>query len=267
LRKPLLMIVAMGLTAIALLWGAPARAANEIEVEAAKHLIELIKIGRVIVSEQMANINDASKSYKKFTGDYMAGQVMDRFRKSTNLDLRVPDDVPYADLYLSLIKTEKDVVDEAQPIINRPGIGFKGFTPSVFARRVSDRLYMEFGVRMRLTTIDYRNTNAKPDDFEAEVLRMFSDSRRPKGQPYVRNFVTMEGRPVLRVMDPEYAGPTCLACHGGLKGELNVTGMKKEGWKEGDLAGAISIVLPLKAVQTEVQKTRGQATLSKERTR
>jgi Protein of unknown function (DUF3365) len=79
--------------------------------------------------------------------------------------------------------------------------------------------------------------------------------------------VTMDGRPVLRVMDPEYAGPTCLACHGGPKGELNVTGMKKEGWKEGDLAGAISIVLPLKAVQTEVQKTRGQATLSKERTR
>ena len=267
MRTPVLMRVAMGLTAIALLWGAPARAANEVEVEAAKHLIELIKIGRVIVSEQMANINDSSKSYKAFTGDYMAGQAMERFRKSTNLDLRAPDDVPYADLYLSLIKTEKDVVDEAQPIINRLGIGFKGFTPSVFGRRVSEQFYLEFGVRMRLTAIDYRNTNTKPDDFEAEVLRMFSDSRRPKGQPYVRNFVTMEGRAVLRVMDPEYAGPTCLACHGGPKGELNVTGTKKEGWKEGDLAGAISIVLPLKTVQKEVQKTRVQATLSKERTR
>jgi Protein of unknown function (DUF3365) len=261
------MIVAMGLATIASLWGAPARAANEVEVEAAKHLIELVKIGRVIVSEQMANINDASKSYKEFTGDYMAGQVMERFRKATNLDLRTPDDLSYADLYLSLIKTEKDVVDEAQPIINRPGIGFKGFTPAVFARRVSERFYLEFGVRMRLTAIDYRNTNTKPDDFEAEVLRMFSDSRRPKGQPYVRNFVSMDGRPVLRVMDPEYAGPTCLACHGGPKGELNVTGMKKEGWKEGDLAGAISIMLPLKAVHTEAQKLRSEATLSKERTR
>jgi len=47
-------------------------------------------------------------------------------------------------------------------------------------------------------------------------------------------------------MDPEYAGPTCLSCHGAPKGERDVTGMKKEGWKEGELAGAISIVLPLK---------------------
>ena len=29
-------------------------------------------------------------------------------------------------------------------------------------------------------------------------------------------------------------------------GERDITGMKKEGWKEGDLAGAISVVLPLK---------------------
>jgi hypothetical protein len=47
------------------------------------------------------------------------------------------------------------------------------------------------------------------------------------------------------MMDPEYAGPTCLSCHGYAKGERDVTGMKK-GWKEGELAGAISIVLPLK---------------------
>ena len=76
MSKPILMRVAIGLTAIVLLWGAPVHAANEIEVEAAKHLIELMKIGRVIVSEQMANINDSSKSYKAFTGDYMAWPAM-----------------------------------------------------------------------------------------------------------------------------------------------------------------------------------------------
>jgi hypothetical protein len=61
----------------------------------------------------------------------------------------------------------------------------------------------------------------------------------------VRNTM-VDGRPVLRMMDPEYAGPTCLACHGAPKGERNVTGEKMEGWKEGAYAGAISIVLPLK---------------------
>jgi hypothetical protein len=48
------------------------------------------------------------------------------------------------------------------------------------------------------------------------------------------------------MMDPEYVSPTCLACHGGPRGKFNITGMKMDGWKEGDLAGAVSIVLPLK---------------------
>ena len=74
---------------------------------------------------------------------------------------------------------------------------------------------------------------------------MFNDPRHPKGQSYVRNTM-VDGKPVLRMMDPEYAGPTCLGCHGSPKGERDVTGMKKEGWKEGELAGAISVVLPLK---------------------
>jgi Protein of unknown function (DUF3365) len=48
------------------------------------------------------------------------------------------------------------------------------------------------------------------------------------------------------MMDPEYAGPSCLGCHGTPKGGKDITGGRKEGWKEGDLAGAISLTLPLK---------------------
>lgn len=35
-------------------------------------------------------------------------------------------------------------------------------------------------------------------------------------------------------------------CHGGPKRERNITGTKKEGWKDGELAGAISVVMPLR---------------------
>ena len=74
---------------------------------------------------------------------------------------------------------------------------------------------------------------------------MFSDPRHPMGQSYVR--ITMvDGRPVLRMVDPEYAAGSCLGCHGVPKGERDITGTKKEGWKEGSFAGATSIVLPLK---------------------
>ena len=243
MRSQVFMLLAVGMISISLMWTVRARAENEAEV--AEHLIELVKVGRVIVSEQMENINDASKANKGFTGDYMAGQIVERFRRTTKLDLRIPNVVPQANLYLALIQSEKEVVDEAQPVINRAGISFKGFIPAVFSQRVGDQFYKKSGVRMKLTAIDYRNANNRPDDFEAEVLRMFSDSRHPKGKPYVRSSMA-EGRPVLRMMDPEYVGPTCLACHGAPRGKLNITGMKKDGWKEGDLAGAISIVLPLK---------------------
>ncbi|TKB88647.1 MAG: DUF3365 domain-containing protein [Nitrospira sp.] len=237
------MLLAVGMAATTLVWNVPARAG--IEVEVAEHLIKLVKIGRVIVSEQMETINDASKAEKGFTGNHMAGQILERFKKTTKLDLRIPNVVPQANLYLTLVQAERDVVDEAQPVINRAGIAFKGFIPAVFAKRVGDQFYEKSGIRLKLTAIDYRNTNNKPDDFEAEVLRMFSDSRHPKGQPYVRSTM-VDGQPVLRMMDPEYVGPTCLVCHGVPRGALTAGGMKKDGWKDGDLAGAISIVLPLK---------------------
>jgi hypothetical protein len=130
-------------------------------------------------------------------------------------------------------------------VINKQGIGFKGFLPAVFARKSGERFYKKTGVRLKLTGLDYRNPGNKPDDFEQEVLRMFADPRHPKGQQYVKTTM-VAGKPVLRVMDPEYAGATCLSCHGSPKGERDITGMKKEGWKEGDLAGAISLTLPIK---------------------
>ena len=53
--------MAGGIAAVALMFNASAvLAANEAEV--AEHLIDLVKIGRGVMSEQMGNINDAAKS-------------------------------------------------------------------------------------------------------------------------------------------------------------------------------------------------------------
>ena len=244
MRRQVFMIVAAGMTIISLVWSPQARAANE-ATEVAEHLIELVKIGREVVSEHQATINDATKAEKGFTADFVADEVMERFKKKTKIDLRVPNVVPQASFYLALVEAEREVVDEAQPVINRQGVGFKGFLHAVFARRVGEHFYKKTGIRMKLTGIDYRTPKSKPDEFEQEVLRMFSDPRHPKDQVYVRSTM-VDGRPVLRMMDPEYASVSCLSCHGAPKGEQDIAGMKKEGWKEGSLAGAISLVLPLK---------------------
>ena len=244
MHRQVFMIVAAGIAIIFLVWSPQARAANE-ATEVAEHLIELVKIGREVVSEHQATINDATKGEKGFTSDFVAGEVMERFKKKTKIDLRVPNVVPQASFYLALVEAEREVVDEAQPVINRQGVGFKGFLHAVFARRVGEHFNKKTGIRMKLTGIDYRTPKSKPDEFEQEVLRMFSDPRHPKDQVYVRSTM-VDGRPVLRMMDPEYASVSCLSCHGAPKGEQDIAGMKKEGWKEGSLAGAISLVLPLK---------------------
>jgi general secretion pathway protein A len=215
------------------------------EAETAELLISLLKAGRSVVSENQALINDASKGNKGFTDDFLAQQVTEKFKAKAHIDLSKASGTPQGSTLLALLESEREVVQEAQPIINKQGVAFKGFLPAVFARKSGEKFFKKTGIRLKLTGTDYRYPGNKPDDFEAEVLRMFADPRHPKGQQYVKSTMA-NGKPVLRVMDPEYAGATCLSCHGGPKGEKDITGMKKEGWKEGDLAGAISITMPIR---------------------
>ncbi len=215
------------------------------EGETSELLIKLVKLGRGVVSEHQDLINDANKAAKGFTGDFLAAQVAERFRNQTKIDLSRVSNVPQYNVLLSLLEAEKEVVDDAQLVINKQGVGFKGFLPAIFARKTGERFYKKTGIRIKLTGTDYRNPSNRPDEFETEVLRLFSDARHPKGQQYAKATM-LNGKPVYRLMDPEYAGASCLSCHGNPKGERDVTGMRKEGWKEGDLAGALSVVYPMK---------------------
>jgi hypothetical protein len=237
------LILGAGLCAMVLGMSSHAKAGDE--AETAELLIALLKAGRAVVSEHQALINDASKANKGFTDEFVAHEIIEKFKTKTRIDLSRPNNVPQSALLLTLLESEREVVLEGQPVINKQGVAFKGFIPAAFARKAGEKFYKKTGIKVKLTGTDYRFPGNKPDDFESEVLRMFADSRHPKGQQYAKATI-VGGKPVMRVMDPEYAGATCLTCHGGPKGERDITGMKKEGWKEGELAGAISIVLPMK---------------------
>jgi len=50
-------------------------------------------------------------------------------------------------------------------------------------------------------------------------------------------------RSELRHVHPLVYSRQCLACQGNPKGEVDISGYEREGFKEGDLGGAISIVL------------------------
>jgi hypothetical protein len=235
----------VGASICAMVMAVPSHAKAGDEAETAELLIALLKAGRAVVSEHQALINDASKGKKGFTDEFVAHEVIEKFKAKTRVDLSRPSSVPQGPILLALLEAEREVVLEAQPVINKEGVAFKGFIPAVFARKAGEKFYRKTGIKVKLTGIDYRYPGNKPDDFESEVLRMFADPRHPKGQQYAKATM-VGGKPAMRVMDPEYAGATCLTCHGGPKGERDITGMKKEGWKEGELAGAISVIMPMK---------------------
>ena len=54
---------------------------------------------------------------------------------------------------------------------------------------------------------------------------------------------TQKAESAYRMMMPEYYANSCLSCHGSPKGETDITGYPKEGGKEGDLGGVISVTL------------------------
>lgn len=238
-------IAALMLGAGLCMMGMPSSVRAGDEAETAELLIELLKAGRAVVSEHQTLINDASKGNKGFTDEFLAQQVVEKFKAKTRVDLSRPSGVPQSGVLLALLEAEREVVLEGQPVINKQGVAFKGFIPAAFGRKAGEKFHKKTGIRLKLTGIDYRYPGNKPDDFEAEVLRMFADARHQKGQQYAKATM-VGGKPVMRVMDPEYAGATCLTCHGEPKGQRDITGAKKEGWKEGDLAGAISVVVPMR---------------------
>ncbi len=209
------------------------------EAKTAEVLVKVLKAGRVVVSDHQELINDASKGDKGFTPAYFEGKWKAKY-KDTN-----KSEMPTSNVVDALVESGKEVVGDAQALINKQGTGFKGFLPALWGRKTGEKFGQKSGIRLKQTSEHYRFAGNKPDEFEAEVLKEFASPAYPKGKNLVKT-VAMGGNQVTRYMSPEYASKSCLGCHGEPKGEKDLTGMKKEGYKEGDLAGAISVLIPVK---------------------
>lgn len=119
---------------------------------------------------------------------------------------------------------------------------YQGLHCAVAGRTISKLFTLESGYVTRYVNFNPRNVEDTPDVFESEALEAFY-SNEPVDEYY--GLVDYNGRRSYRYLAPMEVKEACLKCHGAPVGELDLTGNPKEGWVEGQVGGAISIVIPL----------------------
>ena len=218
-------------------------------VEAGRLLAMLHDSGRVTVGANQSLINDPDKGDKGFTPEAFEKQVTVKFKDRAKVDLdnlkneKVPELAKK--LLPQLIDVMKATVADYQPVINRPGVGFKGFIPATFGTIAAAKFRAKTNVYLKQTHNPSRNPKNTPDEFELKILAKFAEPSYPRqGDKIISE--TVDGGKAVRVMLPLFYGKGCLSCHGDPKGEKDISGYLKEGAKEGDNGGAVSVKLMLK---------------------
>lgn len=230
---------------VALVAAGSARAGAEAEEKLARNVAALLVAGRAVVAKNQPLINDAAKGDKGFTAEVFGAAVAEEYKAKAGIDLAALSAAkPDEKRLLALFQAQKDVVAEAQPVINASGLAFKGFTPAVFGLATAQKFTAATGVGLKQTSEKYRNPKNQPDVFEKKVLASFGKADWENGKGYAE-VVDQGGKKALRYLQPLYIAKACLACHGDPKGELDIAGRVKEGYHEGELRGAVSVTVPL----------------------
>jgi len=147
-----------------------------------------------------------------------------------------------------------DYIDDSQDAINYNADGtydFKGIYCSMagkaialrFTRNSSDYL-------VRYVRENPRTATDAPDRFEQTALNHFTTG----GSAEYYEMTEYEGRPVFRYASVLPIKRNCLQCHGGPAGTADETGFLREGMELGDVAGAVSIVIPVKSYVRDAQR-------------
>jgi hypothetical protein len=225
-------------------------AVDEKDLERQADLVAKLMVScRAIIAQNQNLINDPEKGDKGFTGDVYAGKVKEHFKNLTGIDVSENDAISSDSVKKTLgtlLCSSKEVIDESQKVINMKGKGFKKIIPAVVGRRTGYKFNkaMGNGYYLKQTSMKYRNPANHPDIFEEKYLKEFEEPGSQKGEGKGEVITNSDGSKVYRYMLPTYIEPSCLKCHGEPKGEKDITGRIKEGYKEGEIRGSISVMIP-----------------------
>ncbi len=228
-------------------WAGPIEEASE----TGRLLAILLDAGRSTIAKNQDLINDASKADKGYTSEVFQGQVAEDFQRRTGITLtnlqgaQIPEMAK--PLLARLLEEAKKTIDTYQSVINVSGFAYKGLIPATFGTETATRFQSWSGIYMKQTAPSHlvRNPRNKPDDYESAALSRFATSPSEQTPDKVFSEVIDDGRTV-RVLLPLFYQKACLSCHGEPKGQRDISGYPREGAKEGELGGAISVkITPL----------------------
>ncbi|MFO0751836.1 MAG: ATP-binding protein [Thermodesulfovibrionales bacterium] len=131
-------------------------------------------------------------------------------------------------------------------IIDEKGKRYVRETPAMVTKELS-RYSKDKGLYwFHITSLKLTNPENTPDDFERKALAAFEKSGRKEHISVER----IENAPYLRYIAPLYVEEACLKCHAA------------QGYRIGDVRGAISITLPLEKTFADIAKNKRQMFIS-----
>lgn len=124
------------------------------------------------------------------------------------------------------------------------------------APQISNKIFDEKGMSVARTSLNYRNPENKPDDWEKFVLEQF-ESRMVAGEDIqsmeYSELIVHDGDKIFRYMKAIPTAEVCLNCHGSnvsppIAKKINslYPGDKATGYMVGDIRGAFSVIQPVK---------------------
>lgn len=235
-------------------WGfAPPLSSSSTEsesIETGRLIAVLLDSGRTTIATNQSLINDKTRGDKGFTPEVFEQQLYAAFRQRTGIDLasltqaQIPEMAK--PLLKRLVEESKKTIASYQTVINLQGLAYKGLIPATFGTETASRFQVWSGIYLKQTAPAHllRNPKNKPDEYEVTTLEHLARSN-PQQQNDATISETLDHEKTVRVILPLYYSKACLSCHGEPKGERDLTGYPREGGKEGELGGAISVKLPL----------------------
>ena len=126
---------------------------------------------------------------------------------------------------------------------------FKGLYCAIAGKSIAKILQRDTNYVIRYTNLEPRKKASMSDAYESDAIREFNAGTA--SEKY--GIETYDGQEVFRYVAPIYLEESCLDCHGGPAGELDVTGYPKEGMAVGDLIGVTSIIMPIDIYMAGIQ--------------